>query len=129
MNFLDARLASETAETVEVEATAFGRISVTRNPYGLQPGADMLIGIRPEQLEISAQQPDASDVMARGHVVNVAFYGENIHYHVGIEGLAEPVIVAVTNYFHKVDHRIGDEVWVGFQNTSVIDLGENREAA
>ena len=129
MNFLNARLKSENTETIQVEAAAFGAISVPRNPYGLETAADMLIGIRPEQLEISTQKPDAGEVVARGQVVNVAFYGENIHYHVGIEGLDEPVIVAVTNYFHKVDHRIGDEVWVSFQHASVIDLGEKREAA
>jgi spermidine/putrescine transport system ATP-binding protein len=129
MNFLDGTLLSEATDTLSVETEAFGTMDVLRNPYGIQPGKRMLIGIRPEQLEISAQKPESSDVAAQGKVTNVAFYGESIHYHIGVDGLAEPCIAAVTNYFHKVDHQIGDDVWIGFQNSSVIDLGENRKVA
>ncbi|MCP4327442.1 MAG: ABC transporter ATP-binding protein [Alphaproteobacteria bacterium] len=127
MNFVKAKLQSKKSDELEVDATGFGSLKVIPNPYGIEPGPQMLMGIRPEQLEIASKEPPACDVVVKGKVADVAFYGENIQYFVGIDGLDEPCVVVVTNYFHHVDHRVGDDVWVGFQNSSVIDLGQYQE--
>ncbi|WP_282606890.1 ABC transporter ATP-binding protein [Pelagibius sp. Alg239-R121] len=127
MNFLKTSLRAEAADVLRVEADGVGPMAVKRNPYGIESGHEPLVGIRPEQLEIGTAQPSGYDVAVKGKVTNVAFYGESIHYYVGIDGQDEPCAVAVTNYFHTVDHQVGDDVWIGFQNSSVIDLGKYQE--
>ncbi len=129
MNFLKAKLQSAASDVIEVDAAGFGPLKVIPNPYGVEPGPNMLVGIRPEQFEIAADKPASCDVVANGKVADVAFYGENIQYFVGIEGLDEPCVVAVTNYFHQVDHQVGDDVWIGFKNSSLIDLGSYQDEA
>jgi spermidine/putrescine transport system ATP-binding protein len=86
-------------------------------------GTDLLVGVRPEQLEIGAEKPEGYDGYLQGEVSDVAFYGESVHYHIRAAGLDETIAVAVPNYFHTVDHKRGDTVWLGVQNASVIDLG------
>ena len=39
----------------------------------------------------------------------------------------DAIVVAVPNYFHTVDHKPGEPVWLGVQNASVIDLGAREQ--
>ncbi len=125
MNFLPARVLAETAGGLRVSTPCFGEIDIARNPNIIQSGRDIQIGIRPEQLEISIEKPEGYDATTQGTVRNVAFYGENVHYHVQVEGAPRPIAASVPNYFHTVDHRPGDPVWLGVQTASVIDLGHD----
>ncbi len=125
MNFFPAIKKQSHAETMDIDAPGLGLMTVGRSQSDTQAGGSVLLGIRPEQFQISREQAKDYDVTAQGTVRDIAFYGESIHYHVEIEGLDEPCIVAITNYFHTIDHGIGDTVWIGVQNSSVIDLGTN----
>ncbi len=127
MNFLDAAVTGEVNGKLHADVQGFGPLSIDVNPNVARRGPQLLAGIRPEQLEISAQKPDGYDGYLQGTVTNAAFYGENVHYHVTAGGLPQPIAVSVPNYFHTVDHKQGDPVWLGVQNASVIDLGA-REA-
>lgn len=129
MNFLPAILESEDGESVKVDATGFGELTVGRGPHPMESGRQVLLGVRPEQLDVSATKPEGYEVTVRGKVTDVAFQGESIHYYVGIEGLDEPCVVAVTNYFHTVDHQVGDDVWIGLQNSSINYLGKDTGSA
>lgn len=83
------------------------------------------VGLRPEQAEIyPCDQHTAFGeyLHAHGAVLEVAFYGESIHYHVALEGLREPFIVAMTNYFERDQHQVGDRVGVRFHPEAVIAL-------
>lgn len=123
MNILPAQLLGETGDMLSIDAAAFGRIEIERNPNVATSAKDMNIGIRPEQLEIAAQRPEDYPSTVQGTVSNVAFYGENIHYHIHVAGAEKPISVSVPNYFHTVDFKRGDAVWLGLQGASVIDLG------
>lgn len=127
MNFLPSTLRSASADTLDLEAPGFGALRVRPNPNGGGTGPRMLVGIRPEQLEIGAEKPSHCEVAAKAKIIDVAFYGESIHYYAGVSGLDEPCVVSVTNAFHRVDHQVGDDVWVGVRNSSLIDLGEDQE--
>ncbi|MFN3209368.1 MAG: ABC transporter ATP-binding protein [Roseovarius sp.] len=124
MNFLPARLLDETEMALEIDAPVFGRLSIAPNPNVARRGRDMLVGIRPEQIEISAQEPQGYEATAQGRVRNVAFYGENVHYHVAVEGLEKPIAASVPNYFHTIDFQAGDAIWLGMRTASIIDLGQ-----
>ncbi len=123
MNFLSADLNSEDENHLQISTPGFGSLRIAVNPNVLQHGKNLQVGIRPEQLEISDKEPDGYDATAEGSVVDAAFYGESVHYYVDVFGVADPITVAVPNYFHTVDHKRGDKVWLGVQNASVIDLG------
>ncbi len=123
MNFLPATLENKDKSKLQILTPGFGKLHIGINPNVSRHGPKLLTGIRPEQLEISTKKPSDYDATTRGTVTDVAFYGESIHYYVGVEDIDEPIAVAVPNYFHTVDHQRGDSVWLGVQNASVIDLG------
>ncbi|MAC80467.1 MAG: Fe3+/spermidine/putrescine ABC transporter ATP-binding protein [Rhodobacteraceae bacterium] len=123
MNFLPADVMAETGETLTVTAPCFAGLTINRNPNVATSGTRILLGIRPEQIEIATAPPPGYDVTIPGTVRDVAFYGENVHYHVTVEGVETPIAASVPNYFHTVDFQPGDRVWLGVQGASVIDLG------
>ncbi|MEM8732362.1 MAG: ABC transporter ATP-binding protein [Pseudomonadota bacterium] len=125
MNILPAQLLDTSGDTLSIETAAFGRMDIERNPNVVVRARDIIVGIRPEQLEIKAERPVDYPATVQGKVSNVAFYGENVHYHVQVEGAPDPISVSVPNYFHTVDFRRGDSVWLGLQGASVIDLGKD----
>lgn len=127
MNILPARLLGESGDTLSIDAAAFGRMEIERNPNVATSARNMNIGIRPEQLEVAVDRPEDYPSTVPGTVSNVAFYGENIHYHIQVAGAEKPISVSVPNYFHTVDFKRGDAVWLGLQAASVIDLGTNSE--
>jgi spermidine/putrescine transport system ATP-binding protein len=126
MNILPATITGETGMNLTIDLAAFGRMEIARNPNVSASGTSIIAGIRPEQLEIKADKPADYPASVQGTVQNVAFYGENIHYHVAVPGIDAPIAVSVPNYFHTVDFDRGDTVWLGLQGASVIDLGKDQ---
>ncbi len=124
MNFLPAQVTAENGDGLTIFTPCFGTTNIQKNPNVAQSGGDIEIGIRPEQLEIAREKPADYDGTVRGTVRDFAFYGENVHYHVQVDGVEKPVAASVPNYFHTVDHRPGDPIWLGVQSTSIIDLGQ-----
>lgn len=125
MNFLPAQVTAENDQGLTISTRCFGTLYIQKNPNVAQSGRDIEVGIRPEQLKISRDRPEDYDGTVQGKVRDVAFYGENVHYHVQVDGVEKPIAASVPNYFHTVDHRPGDPIWLGVQSTSVIDLGQN----
>ncbi len=125
MNILPASVRAEDGNMLDIDAAGFGRLQIERNPNVAAHARNIIVGIRPEQLEIKADKPPDYPATVQGKVNNVAFYGENVHYHVRLDGIEAPVAVSVPNYFHTVDFKRGDTVWLGLQGASVIDLGKN----
>lgn len=125
MNFLPAKASGEAEGKLVVSSPCFEGLSIEKNPNVVDGGKDILVGIRPEQLEISSAEPEGYDATVQGVVSAVAFYGENVHYHVRVEGVDKPIAASVPNYFHTVDFREGDKVWLGLHGASVIDLGRD----
>jgi len=126
MNFFPAQVTQRLADRLSISTPCFGALEIARNPNVGAEGQDIQVGIRPEQLEISTQEPEGYDATVRGTVRNVAFYGENVHYHVQVDDIEKPIAASVPNYFHTVDFRQGDGVWLGVQSASVIDLGQDQ---
>lgn len=124
MNFLPAEVTGEASGKVSISVPGFSALEIEPNPDLSRSGRNILVGIRPEQLEIAAEKPADYDAAVQGVVSDVAFYGENVHYHVRVDGVDQPIATSVPNYFHTVDYKAGDTVWLGVQNASVIDLGE-----
>jgi len=125
MNFLPARATGTVSGNMSVETPGFGTMTIPSNPNAGEGGDEILIGIRPEQIEIATERPSGYDALVQGTVRNVAFYGETVHYHVQVPGIENPIAASVPNYFHRMDYRPGDDVWLGVRSASVIDLGRD----
>ncbi len=125
MNFLPAEVSGESDGKLSVTTPCFASLRIDRNPNVSTSGASITLGIRPEQLEVSVHEPIGYDATVAGEVGDVAFYGENVHYHVRVPGVDKPMVVSVPNYFHTVDFRQGSKVWLGVQGASVTDLGRD----
>ncbi|KRS15226.1 ABC transporter ATP-binding protein [Roseovarius indicus] len=125
MNFLPAQSADQSGNEISADVPGFGKLSIQRNPNVTARGRDLMLGIRPEQLEIAREVPEGYDATLKAEVENVAFYGESVHYHVRAPGVERTLAVAVPNHFHTVDFARGDAVFIGVQNASVIDLGSD----
>lgn len=123
MNFLAAEITEEKDTALTITTPCFEPVTIEANPNVERRGRNILVGIRPEQLEISTTEPADYDARVQGTVSNVAFYGENVHYHVHVGGVEKPIAASVPNYFHSVDFRQGESVWLGVQSASIIDLG------
>ncbi|MFT4959289.1 MAG: spermidine/putrescine transport system ATP-binding protein [Paracoccaceae bacterium] len=124
MNFLNAQVVSKTETSLRVEVQSFGSLDIGVNPNVKEHDRDLLVGVRPEQLEIAVEKPQDYDAYAQGTVGDVAFYGESVHYYVRLDGVDDPIAVSVPNYFHTVDYQRGDAVWLAVQGASIIDLGK-----
>jgi len=123
MNFLTGARQSETSKTVSVAAPGFGALRVDKNPDASNFGARVLLGIRPEHLHLSKARPENRDAMAQGRIIDAAFYGESVHYHVEVDGFETPLVAATPNAARTTDHPIGGAVWLSLRQTSVIHLG------
>ncbi len=144
MNFLRADVQGSSDQTLTVDVAYFGRMTIPRNPNTQAPESgpvdgqsllheQVLVGIRPEQLEVSKVPPEAfsgapCDSVISAVVRDVAFYGENVYYHLIVNEGQEPISVSVPNYFHGADFQAGESVWLGVKATSVIELGKAEES-
>ena len=99
MNFLPATVTDETGDRLGVEAAGFGKMTIAANPNVRAHDRELLVGIRPEQLEIKTTEPEGYDATVQGTVTDVAFYGETVHYYVKIDGADDPLAVVGPQLF------------------------------
>ena len=123
MNFFEGQLIKQSEQILDIDVNGLGSIKAEVNTNVLERGVSQLVGVRPEQLEISSEILKGADICVQGVVANAAFYGESVHYFVNVPDINTLIVVSVPNYFHTVDYKEGDTVWLGLQHASVIDLG------
>ena len=123
MNFIPAEIKDEIDSKIEVTVAGIGNLKIEKNNNAQNLGSSCLLGIRPEQIAISNNKPENQEIKLEGSIRDIAFYGENIHYHVRVKELDQMIAVSVPNYFHRVDFKIDEKIWLGFLTTFIIDLG------
>ncbi len=102
MNFLPAKILSEAANVVEVEAPGFGRFALDAGQcMGAATGQGASVGFRPETLTIlfEGQQPTDRESMAT--VEEVVYYGDMTYYDVRLDGTEAPVRISMRNVFGR----------------------------
>jgi iron(III) transport system ATP-binding protein len=83
--FIEATVGAARDQTGGYEVGAgFGRINVTCAAT-LSPGQDVLVSVRPEDVQLSEQRPDGDNVIA-GRIQLKVFLGECIDYQVEVGG-------------------------------------------
>lgn len=123
MNFLNAYLREDRGEVLDVEVAGFGTLTIRRNRHVDSRPGRLTVGLRPEQVVISAAQPAEGLACAKGIVREVAFYGESTRYHVEVDGLNAPIVASHPNHSRAVEFDPSQQVWIAMKAETVIDLG------
>jgi multiple sugar transport system ATP-binding protein len=90
MNFIDGELVSATATEATVRLFEGSTVVVGVDATGLQPGAKVVVGMRPEHV---AAAPQASERGVRAHVQLAEHLGDTVYLHVVMTGAKEPMTV------------------------------------
>ncbi len=93
MNFFDARVAAHEDGVAILDAGPLGKVRAAGEALPAI-GTPVLIAVRPEKISLSTTPADGA---VKGTVSAAAYLGERSHFHVKVEGLAEPVAVAAQN--------------------------------
>lgn len=123
MNFLDAKVISAGAASVEVEVEGLGRLSLPSDqaPGGVVP--DMSIGVRPEMLTILEDGEKGSANATPATVKEVFYYGDMTYYDLVLPGSETPITVTMRNTAGRAILAAGDATTVGWSPSSLLLLG------
>jgi ABC-type Fe3+/spermidine/putrescine transport system ATPase subunit len=87
-------------------------------------GADVLVAIRPEKLQLNFEAPGEGANIVEGRMGPVAYLGDRSHFHVFLPGRELPVAVAVQNMERLAESLSASDqpVWLSFSGESVVLL-------
>ncbi len=125
INFFEARVRAADDHGVTIEAGPLGTLTMPRanTPDFAQAGAEILVALRPEKIRLSAKHHGEGHAV-RGTVHTSAYLGERSHFHVSVEGLAQPIAVAAQNAEREIttDHRNGMQVYLSWEPEALVLL-------
>ena len=122
MNFLPAKILSESGGKVEAECQGFGRLTMDAEAQvtGSPSATGATVGFRPETLTLlfDGQQPADREVMAT--VEEVVYYGDMTYYDVKLDGTTEPTRLSMRNVFGRPVLDIGTRTRVGWSQGALV---------
>ena len=122
MNFLPAKILSESGGKVEAECQGFGRLTMDAEAQvtGTPSATGATVGFRPETLTLlfDGQQPADREVMAT--VEEVVYYGDMTYYDVKLDGTTEPTRLSMRNVFGRPVLDIGTRTRVGWSQGALV---------
>ena len=121
VNLFDGTLAEDEPDHVIVD-TPQGKFLVGHGITGTL-GMDISIGVRPEKIALSSEQPvDAVSNAFQGTIVNSGYYGSFSVYHLELAG-GKKVQIALTHTERHAEHFArGDKVWATCSPDALIVL-------
>lgn len=123
MNFFKGKVQSIGGGEAVVQTEDMGLVSSKGPNMDFNTGDEVIVAIRPENVEISTQKPSAGNA-AQGKVRASAFLGDRAHVYVNVEGRKEPVLTAMQNLGGAAS-RMGHEdhdIWLTWAEESVVLL-------
>ena len=124
MNFFDGRVQRLDNGLAIVDADSLGAIELATDDEAISIGADVLVAIRPEKLQLHFAAPGAEANIIEGRMGPAAYLGDRSHFHVLVPGREQPVSVAVQNVAGSGAGltKPGQAVWLSFSGESVVLL-------
>ncbi len=108
MNFLPAKILSESGGKVEVDAQGFGAVTLDAGQcMGSPSEAGTMVGFRPETLTILFDGQTATDRETMATVEEVVYYGDMTYYDVKIDGTDKAMRLSMRNVFGRPVLDIG----------------------
>jgi len=126
MNFFKGKVTAIGGGNATIQTDDMGVVSSKGPNMDFKTGDEVLVAIRPENVEISMQKPSSGNA-AQGKVRASAFLGDRAHVYVNVEGRKEPVLTAMQNLGGAAS-RMGTEdheIWLTWAEESVILLPGN----
>ena len=122
MNFLPAKILSETGGRVEVESQGFGRLTLDGEAQvtGQPSPTGASIGFRPETLTLLFDGQTAPDRESMAVVDEVVYYGDMTYYDVRIDGTEQPMRLSMRNVFGRPVLDIGTRTRVGWSPGALV---------
>ena len=123
MNFLDAQVMT-VSDDVDVMVQGLGRVLLgfDQLPEPV-PTGPAVVGLRPETLDLYAEDEPAGDGrLINGAVKEVVYYGDMTYYDVTIADAARPITIAMKNGFGRPVLDVGADVRVRWSPKSLVLL-------
>ena len=128
INFFDATISSSNNGICSLKSKYLGMIQTNCKNNVYSTGEEVLVGIRPEKLNLHVNKPEQDSGIIEGIVENISYLGERSHYYVKIDGLSKSVSVSSQNVNRaQINQLINDnkKVWVTFDSDSLIMIKKN----
>ena len=127
MNFFEGRIKASENGLVTIDAGALGEVEAATGAAAVpeaQPGARVLVAVRPEKIAVLEQAPGAAVNAVRGRIGAAAYLGDRSHFHVRVAGLETPIAVATQNLKPTLGHShpAGEEIWLTWPREAVVLL-------
>jgi len=126
INIFDATVVSSTGDQVTVALEGSGTEICTRHALPLSSGSRCMVGVRPEKLLISKQQPTLEGhTITRGVVEDLAYYGNRSIYRVRSKN-GRVIQVSAQNYQRSAALLLewDDEVFLSWESNCSVVLTE-----
>ena len=122
MNFLPARILSESGGKVEVEAQGFGRLTLDAETQvtGAESPGGAAVGFRPETLTILFDSQQTADRDCMATVEEVVYYGDMTYYDIKLDGTAQPLRLSMRNVFGRPVLDIGTRTRVAWSPGALV---------
>lgn len=121
MNFLPAKVLSESSDAVEIDAAGFGRIHIEASQVmGGATAEGATVGFRPETLTILYEGSAATDRESMATIEEVVYFGDMTYYDVRIDGTEAPVRISMRNVFGRPVLDRGARARVGWSPGALV---------
>ncbi len=124
MNFFDCTLSECRGGMVTADSVELGRVRAACEAPPSAVGEGFVLGIRPEKFQLAFEAVEGTGNAVKGRMGPSAYLGDRSHFHVYLEGRAEPVSVALPNLAKSLDRisGAGQEVWLTWSEDAVVLL-------
>ena len=121
MNFLPAKILSESGDKVEIEAQGFGPITLNAEQVsGAVSSTGASVGFRPETLTILFDGQTAPDRESMAVVEEVVYYGDMTYYDIKLDGSDQPIRLSMRNVFGRPVLDIGTRTRVAWAPGALV---------
>ena len=122
MNFLPARILSESGGKVEAECQGFGRLTLDAEAQvtGSVTPTGATVGFRPETLTLLFEGQSPADRECMATVEEVVYYGDMTYYDVKLDGTTEATRLSMRNVFGRPVLDIGTRTRVGWSPGALV---------
>jgi spermidine/putrescine transport system ATP-binding protein len=120
MNFVPARITSESGGKIEVEAKGLGQVTLDATQAPPARGEDPVIGLRPETLTLLYPGQTTQDRVVDGLVDEVIYFGDMTYYDVYLGGTDVEVRLSMRNVPGRPILEVGSKVQVAWSPEALV---------
>ncbi|MDP3410256.1 ABC transporter ATP-binding protein [Bosea sp. (in: a-proteobacteria)] len=117
INILKGRVESVNGDLVSVTTPLAGRVELDEEAPALSPGAPVLVGLRPEKIALSHDEPAQAANKVRGEIWDIGYLGDMTMVQVMIGGDDGQLLkVSLTNRSRRIERPFAweDTVWLSW---------------